>query len=221
MPLGQDEAEVLRLVERQHCAIHGFAGMSEKGRLGIRSHARFPHIGQAGGALVMLIPYPTRCSGTARSLVGASNGRHTSISERIRRAPRAHRIRPWCLSTLAVEVQSSARDVRGGAGSAIDETARPLIHPGAPFFRSTPTSGASPTAAHAIGCPPTSREQPRRQDMQRRRIRPRLSATSSSPLPLFHAFLNGGSCESLPQRLREGLRRARRVRLPARGWLLL
>jgi len=56
--LGQDEAEVLRLVEPKHRAVHGFAGVSEKGRLGIRSHARFRHIGQGGSAPVMLIPYP-------------------------------------------------------------------------------------------------------------------------------------------------------------------
>jgi len=104
------KAEVLRLVERKHRGIHRFAGVSEKGRLGIRSHARFPHIGQGGGAPVMLIPYHTRCSGTARYLVGASDGRPTSISERIRRAPSHAPYSPVALPTLAVELQSSARE---------------------------------------------------------------------------------------------------------------
>jgi hypothetical protein len=56
--LGQDEAESFASSNEKHRGTHRFAGVSEKGRLGIRSHARFPHIGQAGGAPVMLIPYP-------------------------------------------------------------------------------------------------------------------------------------------------------------------
>jgi hypothetical protein len=82
----------------------------------------------------------TRCSGTARYLVGASDGRPTSISERIRRAPSRRPYSPGVSPTLAGELQSSARDVRGGAGSPIDETARPLIHPGALPSVSTPTA---------------------------------------------------------------------------------
>jgi hypothetical protein len=113
-------------------------------------------------------PIPTRA---AAELRGPSLALRTDApppspnAERLR----AHRIRPWCLPTLASSCNRPRENLRGGAGSVVDETTRPLIHPRALLSVSTPTSGASPTAARAIGCPPTFREQPRRQDMQRRR----------------------------------------------------
>ncbi len=189
--LGQDEAEVLRLVERKHRGIHGFAGVPEKRRLGIRPHARFRHIGQAGSAPVMLIPYPHAPQRNARSLVGASDGRPTSISERISERPSRAPYSPLSVfPTLAVELQSSARDVRGGAGPPSMKQ-HPLIHPGALPSVSTPTSGAFPTASRAIGCPPTSPRAATGRDHPSAKVTTPHQRLVPRGSPV-HAFLNGG-----------------------------
>jgi hypothetical protein len=190
--LGQDEAKVLRLVERKHRGTHRFAGVSEKRRLGIRSHARFRHIGQAGSAPVMLIPHPhapQRNCAVPRWRFGRTPHLHLRTDKASAFARTVFALE--CLLTLAVELQSSARDVRGGAGSAIDETARPLIHPGALPSVSTPTSGVFPTARHRLSAShPESSHADKTSEREGDDPAHQRQVPRRTP---FHAFLNGGS----------------------------